>query len=239
MITVLATVTCTIMLWSLWIRRHTWKCRWERASTIGVTLLTADLLLLFITTRSMSPAVACDDLRFHLANIFELAGMCAIVRSAVAKLSTDEEMPRWAVRHLRLPGLAGLALLTSLFITDHLDTYRVVYSMLTDYLLYSGALAFIDLWYDKPSRRLVSIHMVAAVVAAISANARILTVLGWEMWDVVIVTRSLAAAIFAFGVAYAWILRVQWFTSRPGWSGLARARFRPDLHGDRRSQPLP
>lgn len=212
--TTLTAITSAIILTCLWIRRYTWNCRWEKITTLSCTFMATSTLL-----RPFQP---------FLADILDLGAACAIVYSAVHKLTPDTEMRHWAILHLRAPAGATVAILTILYTTGHNSTYWIVYSTTIGYLLYHGTKAFIDLWYDPPSRTLVNIYFAASAFGGLCVTTRVLAALGvTSLMAISDAARSLTAATFAIGAASAWMTRVKWFTNRPGWAGIVRPHFRP------------
>jgi hypothetical protein len=241
---ILTIATALLVLWSLWIRRYCWTCRWERATNIGLACLaTANLVVAPTIEDRIDPLqhsiTHIWNLDFYLSPVLTVSGICAIVYNAVAKLSGDEEMHRWAVRWLRCPCAAGTAVMTLLFLTSpeqnvdyalmyyvtnplqsaNMQAFYLIYGLLLIYLFYHGTKAFIDLWYDKASRSIVNIYLVGGVLSVLGVIIGVLMLIVLKtpfVYHLTVITWSLSVCAFAVGAVYSWRSRVRWFTHPTG-----------------------
>lgn len=255
MIAALSVITSGIVAWSLWTRRHTWRVKWETASTVNVALMA---VAGFLGTPSVGAVIGywlhhvthLWNLQFYIGHLCFLGSMCAITYNAAAKLMTDEEFKTWFRNRIQIPTAVGALIITALFTGSrsskipydslglmkapgaYMEAYWVSYCLLLSYLLYHGIRAFIDLWYDEPSRSITNIYLAASLFSVATLILRLATALEdrWEsavVMDIMSVTGTFAISLFTIGAAYSWISRVRWFTNRPGWTGITTPHFRP------------
>lgn len=240
-----------IVLASLWVRRHTLRCRWETANTSNVILMGVALVLL------AAPGLAFGDwlaswtglynLQCYFAELCGVAGLSALAFNANVKLMGDEEFKNWFLTRITLPVGAALCLMFTLFAESRQDetpdsllfhkpltdsvaaAHWVVYGVTMLYLLGQCVLAW---WYlrEPQSKRLINIYMVGAASGATTMVVRIATALVWSwqthfVTDLMWLTSLGAMGILCFGAAVSWISRVRHFSSHPGWSGYTVPRF--------------
>lgn len=196
------------------------------------------------------------NLQFYLSDLCALAALCAIVYNAVAKLDhpcqrhPDMPFKTWFRKWIQIPTALGTLLLTALFTGSrasrtpypdlaempspgpYMQAYWVCFSLLLGYLLFHGIRAYIDLWYDPPSRPVMNLYLAASGFAAITLTIRICTALIPALDSptdlaTMEISGSVAASLFCIAAAYSWMRRVRWFSSRPGWGGLTTPRFQP------------
>ncbi|BCP41410.1 hypothetical protein MINTMi27_15030 [Mycobacterium intracellulare] len=235
------------VLWSLWTRRHAWKCRWETASTVNVALLGLAGLLI---NRPTGEAVAGPlrlltgqaNMRFHVAVLCLIAATSAGVHGTVAKLM-DKPSFRWWIRtRIQLPVAGAAIILTLLFVasrvgeigatpelltTGMVDRYLAAYwaymSAFMLYLLWHAMRAYVDLWYDHESRRLIYPHMLAAVSMGVAMTIRLLSSVFWPMqttaMPTAIIFGYIAVGLYSLGSAFCWISRVGSLTGHVPWTG--------------------
>lgn len=257
MVAALTAITTGIIGWALWTRRHTWRVKWETAGTVNVALMgvagvlgSPALLIGSLLGTWLHHLTHVWNLQFYLAHLCVLGAMSAIVYSAVAKLSTDEELKPWFQKWIQIPTAVGALTITALFTLSSAETnrypefgtmpipdpclraYWITLSILLTYLLGHGINAFIHLWEHQPSRPILAIYLTASGAGALTLLLRIASATdnNWEtpaIMDTMTVTACLSVTGFTVGAAYSWINRVRHFTSHPGWAGLTTPRFRP------------
>lgn len=254
MLGAVTSVSSIVIVWSLWTRRYTWRCRWELASTVNVIFMGTAILLMTPPlgqpiSEILRETTGIANLRFHIASVLLLLGVCAIVRSAVAKLTVEHLFASWFHRRIEIPVGVALILLTLLFITRpdahtynpnfmmshvtnrHLALYWMLYSVITSYVLFHGIRAMIDLWFDKPSRPLVYPYLIASVTTVGAMVVRFATALVWTWQTPTMVNIGTAMAgvsicLFTGGAAMCWIKRVGSFTGKPPWMNQGRQTHR-------------
>lgn len=238
----LSVITGLIILWSLWIRRHTWRAKWETASTVNVALMFVAGLLI-ATPPSLGSLLGTWihtvlhlwNMQFFLASICALGGVSAIVYNAVAKLCDDHEIGPWFRTRIALPITLGSVILLSLFVRSAavqsrhcadfftmkttgvcLSLYWVLYGSMILYLIYHSVTAFLDL-YDAEGRGLVTIYLAASVSGALAILIRMITAIFRSLetravMDIAGIAALLSVGLVCGGAGYAWTRRVRWFT---------------------------
>ena len=94
-LTTLIAITLASIWWSLWIRRFTWRCRWEVAATLNIALQGCAVAL-------MSPAASATlgvflhdltgkwNLEDYIGHDCYIVAASAIVYNALGRLSGDD-----------------------------------------------------------------------------------------------------------------------------------------------------
>jgi len=228
-----------LICWSFWVRRTAWNCRWERATSLFVfAMLLTGVFTFHLTAdpvgRGLYALTRLHNLGHFFAQVTFLGGICAVVYSAVAKLTTDKEFAQWFKRRVELPLAVGVALDFALFaaskVSDNphpdfntmqttgvfLSAYWLLYSGMLLYLLYHLTRALIDLWHDEPSRKIVNLYLVANGFLATAALLRVITVIvqspgGSALFYLSFMCHTIAVGILAFAAGWSWQARVRWF----------------------------
>ncbi len=98
-ITFLIALTLASVAWSLWIRRVTWRCRWEVAATLNIALQGCAVAL-------MSPAASATlgvtlhdltgkwNLEDYLGHDCYIVAASAIVYNALGRLADDAALQK-------------------------------------------------------------------------------------------------------------------------------------------------
>lgn len=117
----LTAITLLTIAWSLWIRRHTWVCKWQAATTLSVTLQGVSIVL---TSQFTTPHLAepfaqwtgithVDDFAGH---IIYLIAMVALVYNTVGRLGTDETLRERFKDHIERPATLIVPMLLATFL---------------------------------------------------------------------------------------------------------------------------
>lgn len=242
-----AGITFCVAAWCLWIRRNTWRCKWETANTISIALLAVSQLMRLPPVSYIFSAlgrhISCQyNMEFFESNMFIVCGLCAGVYSAVAKLTDDDVMGFWFLTRITIPISGSFAVMFILFTaskvsdaphSDFLTTpsiglgmqlYWLLWCATVAYLIFHGMRAFADLYHDGPSQAMMRVCLTAGAVlfagtACRSAYAVRPGHLTVELAYAHIVISSIGSMMFALVATHAWRKRLAWFSNRPGWSG--------------------
>jgi len=231
---VLITATLAAIAASLWIRRHTWRSRWEAGASLNIALQGCAVLLM---SPWLSPTLDpplyrmvgrwnVEDLLGHICLI--VAAM-AIIHHGLARFPDDSHARELFRRHVKGPVLLGVGLLVAVFVIAdegyHPDLFPVhignrwlgVYWLLLGGLLiyllgYAGRVLLI-LRADSRSTTTVDLYLVSAGFV-VAANVIQMTT-AWAGIDVTLpvwLCACLGATGFAYGSARSWRAKVAWFT---------------------------
>jgi len=224
---------CLVVLFALWIRRATWRYRWEQPKTIGLTLMAIGTLLKAPPISWLIDRDVLHDLYLLVAHIFIVSGIAAFAYSAERKLRSDMEIRRWHVKFVVAPWAIGIVTMVSLFATGAWTTldhptglpaytvaYWVAYDLLVVYFLVLFAYALGYLLYDPPSRCTVGFYLVAVAVGLVGAACRALMVTVDDnvadpaLSNIANTTNGLAIMGFALCSAFMWRRQLRALNSR-------------------------
>lgn len=235
----LIAITLLCIVWSLWIRRVTWSCRWEVAATLNIALQGLAVLL-------MSP-LASETLGHWLYaltgkwNVEDYIGhdayivaASAIVYNALGRLEADDAMQLRFKQFVERPATLCIPLLLTVFWlgngaaiyrpdffnvpTDFwLSTYWLMLCGMLIYLLGYGSRALLILRSDPRSRRIANVYLFACSMGILACVVRIImafiptfqTVQGSTL---VWFFACACGAGFALTSAYSWRIKTKWFT---------------------------
>ncbi|MCV7382118.1 hypothetical protein BST11_13110 [Mycobacterium alsense] len=227
--------TLASILCSLWIRRDTWRSRWEAGATRNIALQGCAVLL----TSHWAAAVLGPPLHrvFGLWNVQHLVGhicwifaVTAIIRHGLIRLveKTRERglLRKYVTRPLRL----AVPLLVALFVIadegHHLDffaapasdvwlgAYWFVLGGLMIYLLVYAGRVLLILRTDPRSTTTVDLYLISAAFGLAAIAIQMGT--AWAGSDIVLpvwLCACVSAVGFAYGSARSWRAKVAWFTS--------------------------
>jgi hypothetical protein len=244
-LTILLLITLASVLWSLWIRRVTWHCRWEVAATLNIALQ-GSAVALMSPLASQTVGVALHNLtgEWNLQNYIGhdcyIVAASAIVYNALGRPGDDHVIQVSFKQYVERPATLCIPLLLATFTISagtrayahdffevRTDFWLTVYWLLLcgtlGYLLVFGSRALLVLRKDPRSRRIANVYLVASVSGIMACVVRSITALIPSMQGHV---GALAVWFFAcacgFGFAltsaYAWHQKVKWF-QRPTVSG--------------------
>lgn len=220
--------TCFIVFVCLWVRRGTWRYRWEQAKTIGLTLIAAGAVLKAPPISWLIDRDVLHGLYLLVANILIVGGIAAFAYSAECKLRPDEEICRWRITAVLVPLTLGVGTMIGLFAAGAYSTldrpfgfstyttaYWLVYDILTVYLLMLFAYALGSLFCDPPSRRSAGLYLLAIGLSLIGATCRALLVTVDDhvpdvlLLNAALTANNLAIIILAVGAAHTWRKRLR------------------------------
>ncbi len=183
---ILDIATLLVVVVCLWIRRHTWKYKWEQPKTIGLTLIGAGSLLKSPPISWLIDRDVLHGLYLMIAHAFIVSGIAAFAYSAERKLRPDSTIRRWHITFVVFPWTLGTVVMLALFsfgASSNLDqlfqspvgftmAYWLVYDALTIYFLVLWAYALGYLLWDPPSRRIAGIYLLAVGLSLVGATCR-------------------------------------------------------------------
>jgi hypothetical protein len=241
-LTALILITLASILWSLWIRRLTWHCRWEVAATLNIALQGCAVAL-------MSP-LASDTVGVALHNITGewnlqnyighdcyVVAASAIVYNALGRLGDDNTIQASIRQYVERPATLCIPLLLATFsLSCGSRTYaRDFFELRTDFwltvywlllcatlahLLLFGSRALLNLRKDPRSRRVANVYLFASASGITACVVRSITALvppfqGPVGAGLVWLFACLCGVGFALTSAQAWRQKVKWFQRPP------------------------
>nr|WP_120312556.1 hypothetical protein [Mycobacterium mantenii] len=228
--------TLVAVVASLWVRRHSWRSRWEAGASLNIALQGCAVLL-------MSPwASATLGPRLHrilgrwnfedlLGHICLIAAVTAIIYHGLARLDDERQLRGLFRRHVKSPLLLGIPVLVLVFILAdegyhadlfpaHVSTvwfgaYWLVLGGLLVYLFSYAGRVLLILREDPRSRATANLYLVSAAFGGAATVIQVTTAeAGIDITLPVWLCACLAAVGFAYGSARSWHTKVEWFTPR-------------------------
>jgi hypothetical protein len=224
--------------WSLWIRRVTWRCRWEVAATLNIALQGAAVAL-------MSPLAAGTvgiglhkltgmwNLQNYIGHDCYIVAASAIVYNAVGRVADDHLLQASFKQYVERPATLCIPLLLATFTLSRGSTTftRDFFALPTDfwlsvywlllcgtlaYLLVFGSRALLVLRKDPRSRRVANLYLAASASGVMACAVRIVTALvpyfqGTLTTGMVWFCACACGAGFAITSAESWRQKIKWF----------------------------
>lgn len=233
----LIAITLGCILWSLWIRRVTWSCRWEVAATLNIALQGAAVLLMSpLASQTLGPVLfeltGKWNLEDYIGHDCYIVAASAIVYNALGRLQDDHAMQRSFKQYVERPATVCIPLLLATFWlgngaaiyradffqvpTDFwLNMYWLLLCGMLIYLLGYGARAMLILRRDPRSRRIANIYLFASVSGILACVVRIVTAFVPALQPVengrlVWLFACTCGAVFALAAAHSWRIRTRW-----------------------------
>ncbi|MGB6208996.1 hypothetical protein [Mycobacterium sp.] len=233
MMSALIIVTLVAVFYSLWVRRDTWRSRWEADASLNIALQGCAVLL-------MSPWVSATlgpplHHIFHRWNVEDLFGhIClivaatAIIDHGLARLGDERDWRRLFRRHVAMPLWVGIPVLVAVFIIAdegyhpdlfpaHVSTvwfgaYWIVLGILLVYLFgYAGRVMLI-VRKDPRSTATADLYLISAAFGVAATVIQVSTAeAGIDITLPVWLCACLGAIGFAYGSARSWHAKVAWF----------------------------
>lgn len=233
----LIAVTLGCILWSLWVRRVTWSCRWEVAATLNIALQGAAVLLMSpLASATLGPVLyrltGKWNLEDYIGHDCYIVAASAIVYNAMGRLQDDHAMQRSFKQYVERPATVCIPLLLATFWlgngaaiyradffqvpTDFwLNMYWLLLCGMLIYLLAYGVRAMLILRKDPRSRRIANIYLLASVSGMLACVVRIVTAFvpalqPIENGRLVWVFACACGAVFALAAAHSWRIKTRW-----------------------------
>jgi hypothetical protein len=235
-------ITMACIVWSLWIRRVTWSCRWEVAATLNIALQGGAVLL-------MSPLASETvghwlhaltgkwNLEDYIGHDLYIVAASAIVYNVLGRLADDHAMQQSFKQWVERPATICIPLLLAAFTLGNgakiykpdffdvptdlwLNVYWLLLCGTLIYLLVYGSRAMWILRKDPRSRRIANGYLIATAAGIMACLVRITTALvpgfqALEGGNLVWLFACLCGAGFALASAYSWHIKTKWFTKAP------------------------
>lgn len=232
--TALIVVTLAALLCSLWIRRYTWRSRWEAGATRNIALHgCAVLLMSHWAAAALGPPLhrvfGLWNVQHLLGHICWIFAVTAIIRHGLIRLVDEAHESELLRKHVTRPLRIAVPLLVVLFVIadegHHLDffaapadfwllAYWLVLGALMIYLLSYAGRVLLILWTDPRSTTTVDLYLISAGFGVAASVIQIGT--AWAGTDIALpvwLCACLSAIGFAYGSARSWQAKVAWFTS--------------------------
>jgi hypothetical protein len=232
-------ITLCCVAWSLWIRRVTWRCRWEVAATLNIALQGAAVFLMSpFASETIGPVLhnltGTWNLEDYVGHDCYVVAASAIVYNALGRLQEDRAMQEAFKQYVERPATLCIPLLLATFSlgngasvyradfftvpTDFwLRTYWLLLCGMLIYLLVYGSRALLILRKDPRSRRIASIYLLASASGVVACTIRIITAYvpplqALEGGTLVWFFACTCGAGFALASAHSWRIKTRWFS---------------------------
>jgi hypothetical protein len=230
--------TLAMVLYCLWVRRDTWRTRWEAGATFAIATEGLGLLLLspWAATQLSPPLHAILGLwnaQQILGWLCLLAGVLGNIYHMLVRLTDPAHV--WPImrRHLLAPVGLSLTVILVAFINAERGFEPDLFARLTGdpwvtvieataaaiVLYLSGYVArlLLSLRHDHRGRSTLQLYVVAMIFAVAGCVAAVFSIwtghyLGPTIWACV----CLSVATFAYGLARSWQAKTAWFTADGG-----------------------
>ncbi|WIM89912.1 hypothetical protein PT015_11070 [Candidatus Mycobacterium wuenschmannii] len=233
MMSALIIATLVVVFCSLWIRRHTWRSRWEVDASLNIALQGCAVLLMSPwASETLGPPLHdlfgrwnVEDLVGHICLMFAAA---AIVEHGLARLGDNLEWRRIFRRHIEVPLWLGVPVLVAVFFaaneTYHSDlfpahvstawfaAYWIVLGVLLVYLFGYAARVMLIVRKDPRSTVTATLYLISAAFGLAATVIQVTTAeAGIDITLPVWLCACLGAVGFAYGSARSWLAKVAWF----------------------------
>ncbi|QFG08891.1 membrane protein [Mycobacterium phage MalagasyRose] len=234
----LAVVTLACVVWSLWIRRVTWSCRWEVAATLNVALQGAAVVLmspwasetLGVWLFRLTGSYNIED---YLAHDCYVVAASAILFNVVGRTHAHSALQRSFRLRVELPATLCIPLMLATFtISNGADVYRSdFFTVPTDfwlnmywlilcamlmYLLGSGVVELRALREDPRSRPVATAYAWACLAGMLACVVRLATAFVPQIQHLplsaalVWLPACVCGAVFAVVSGRSWAAKVRW-----------------------------
>lgn len=234
MMSALILATLAAIFYSLWIRRETWRSRWEAGASLNIALQGCAVLLMSPwASAKLGPTLHhifrrwnVEDLVGHICLIIAVT---AIIYHGLSRLGDERQLRGLIHRHIEMPLRLGIPLLVVVFIIAdegyhpdlfpaHVSTvwfgaYWLVLGALLIYLFSYAARVLLILRKDPRSTATANLYLISAAFGVAAAAIQVITAeIGVDITLPVWLCACLAAIGFAYGSARSWHAKVAWFT---------------------------
>jgi hypothetical protein len=234
MMSVLITVTLAAVVYSLWIRRDTWRSRWEAGASLNIALQGCAVLLMSPwASATLGPPLHHMFRRWNvedlLGHICLIVAVTAIIHHGLARLDDERRLRGLFRRHIEIPLRLGVPLLVAVFIIAdegyhpdlfpaHVSTvwfgaYWLVLGALLIYLFAYAGRVLLILRKDLRSTATANLYLISAAFGVAATVIQVVTAeTGIDITLPVWLCACLGAIGFAYGSARSWHAKVAWFT---------------------------
>jgi hypothetical protein len=232
MMSVLITATLAAIFYSLWIRRHTWRSRWEAGASLNIALQGCAVLLMSPwASANLGPPLHHIFRRWNvedlLGHVCLIIAVTAVIHHGLARLDDERHLRTLFRRHIETPLQLSVPLLVLVFIIAnegyhpdlfpaHVSTvwfgaYWLVLGSLLTYLFSYACRVLLILRKDPRSRATVDLYLISAAFGVAATLIQVTTAeVGIDITLPVWLCACLGAIGFAYGSARSWHAKVAW-----------------------------
>ena len=233
MMSALIIVTLVAVFYSLWIRRDTWRSRWEADASLNIALQGCAVLLMSPwASATLGPSLHQIFRRWNVedlcGHICLMAAAAAIIDHGLARLGDENECRRIFRRHIATPLWLGVPVLVAVFIAAdegyHPDlfpahvstlwfgTYWIVLGVLLTYLFGYAARVMVIVRKDPRSTVTANLYLISAAFGVAATVIQVTAAeAGIDITLPVWLCACLGAIGFSYGSARSWHAKVAWF----------------------------
>jgi hypothetical protein len=233
MMSALISVTLVAVFYSLWIRRDTWRSRWEADASLNIALQGCAVLLMSPwASATLGPPLHYIFRRWNvedlLGHICLMVAAAAIIDHGLARLGDHGQWRRIFRRHITGPLWFGVPVLVAVFIAAnegyhpdlfpaHVSTawfgaYWIVLGVLLVYLFGYAARVMLIVRKDPRSTVTATLYLISAAFGVAATVIQVTTAeAGIDITLPVWLCACLGAIGFAYGSARSWHAKVAWF----------------------------
>ena len=226
-------VTLAAVFCSLWIRRDTWRSRWEAGASLNIALQGSAVLLMSPwASATLGPVLHHIFRRWNvedlLGHICLIVAATAIIGHGLARLGDARQSRRLFRRHIATPLWLGVPVLVAVFIIAdegyhpdlfpaHVSTvwfgaYWIVLGVLLVYLFGYAARVMLIVRKDPRSTATANLYLISAAFGVAATVIQVTTAeAGIDITLPVWLCACLGAIGFAYGSARSWLAKVAWF----------------------------
>ena len=234
MMSALIIVTLAAVFCSLWIRRDTWRSRWEAGASLNIALQGSAVLLMSPwASATLGPVLHHIFRRWNvedlLGHICLIVAATAIIGHGLARLGDARQSRRLFRRHIATPLWLGVPVLVAVFIIAdegyhpdlfpaHVSTvwfgaYWIVLGVLLVYLFGYAARVMLIVRKDPRSTATANLYLISAAFGVAATVIQVTTAeAGIDITLPVWLCACLGAIGFAYGSARSWHAKTAWFT---------------------------
>jgi len=227
-------VTLAAVFCSLWIRRDTWRSRWEAGASLNIALQGSAVLLMSPwASATLGPVLHHIFRRWNvedlLGHICLIVAATAIIGHGLARLGDARQSRRLFRRHIATPLWLGVPVLVAVFIIAdegyhpdlfpaHVSTvwfgaYWIVLGVLLVYLFGYAARVMLIVRKDPRSTATANLYLISAAFGVAATVIQVTTAeAGIDITLPVWLCACLGAIGFAYGSARSWHAKTAWFT---------------------------
>jgi hypothetical protein len=236
----LITITLGCIAWSLWIRRVTWRCRWEVAATLNVALQGAAVLLMSpVASQTIGVGLHALtgkwNLSAYIGHDCYVVAASAVIYNSLGRLQDDHALQGSFKQYVERPTTVCIPLLLATFSlgngariyradffevpTDFwLNMYWLLLCGTLIYLLVYGSRALLVLRKDPRSRTMANVYLAASLSGIVACVVRLTTAFVTPMQTaaggtlLVWIFACGCGAGFALASARSWRIKTKWFS---------------------------
>ncbi len=233
MMSALIIVTLIAAFYSLWIRRHTWRSRWEADASLNIALQGCAVLLMSPwASETLGPPLHHVFRRWNvedlLGHVCLMIAAAAIIDHGLARLGDHNQWRTIFRRHITVPLWLGVPALVAVFIAAdegyhpdlfpaHVSTawfgaYWIVLGILLVYLFGYAARVMLIVRKDPRSTVTATLYLISAAFGVAATVIQVTTAeAGIDITLPVWLCACLGAIGFSYGSARSWHAKVAWF----------------------------